>query len=169
MEGNTRWNSSNYWKQFSRRRFLGGTSVAVLGAGAVLANACGSSNNNSNSSKTAASGGSSPSASSGPKQTVPTLPQISLAPDLKTIYSGTPVKGGSFNPVLGGGIPDQYDPIRDAGYPGLQVAGGVLSSLVRAHYPILGQLTMEPDLAAKWEQPDNQTLTFHLQPNAGGR
>jgi peptide/nickel transport system substrate-binding protein len=150
---------TNYWKRFSRRRFLGGAGVAALGAGAVLAGACGDDDSGGSSSN----GGTKPS---GQKQTVPTLPEISLAPDLKTIKSGTPKKGGAFHPVLGGGIPDQYNPLRDAGYPGLQVAGGCLSNLIRAHYPILGELKIEADLAEKWEQPDNQTVVFHLRKNA---
>jgi peptide/nickel transport system substrate-binding protein len=152
--------SNNYWRRASRRRFLKGAGMTALGAAVIATAGCG--DDDSTSSKSGTTTGK----SGGAKQTIPTLPEISLAPDLKTIMSGTPVKGGSFNPVLGGGIPDQYDPIRDAGYPGLQVAGGCLSSLIRARYPILGDLTIEPDLAEKWEQPDKNTLVFHLRKNA---
>lgn len=151
--------NSNYWKRISRRRFIGGTGAAALGAGMILAGACGDDDNGKKETPGGSTGG-------GPKQTIPTLPEISLAPDLKSIMSGTPVKGGRFNPVLGGGIPDQYNPLRDAGYPGLQVAGGCLSSLIRARYPILGELKIESDLAEKWEQPDNQTVVFNLRKNA---
>lgn len=153
---------TNYWLRPSRRRFLKGAGVTALGA-AALAAGCGDDDNGSKSTATASNGGTN---SGGKKQTEPTLPEISLAPDLKTIMSGTPVKGGAFHPVLGGGIPDQYNPIRDAGYPGLQVAGGCLSSLIRARYPILGDLKLEPDLAESWEQPDNQTVVFKLRKNA---
>ncbi len=155
----------NYWLRASRRRFLKGAGMTALGAAAIAAGACGGDSSSSSGGGKTPSAGGSPS-SGGPKQTIPTLPEISLAPDMKSIMSGTPVKGGIFNPVLGGGIPDQYDPPRDAGYPGLQVAGGCLSNLIRARYPILGDLTIEPDLAEKWEQADNQTVVFHIRPNA---
>src|SRR5689334_12093011 len=131
----------NYWQRLSRRRFLAASGVAAVGTAAILAG-CG--DDDSGGSTSTSGGGKSGSH-------VPSPPQISLAPDLKTIYSGTPVKGGTLNFVSG--TPDQYDPARDAGYPGLQQMGPCLSSLVRAHYPILGELTMESDLAEKWEQP----------------
>jgi peptide/nickel transport system substrate-binding protein len=152
---------TNYWKRLSRRRFIAGSGVAAIGAGALLAG-CGDDDDGDG----GGGGSGSPSGGGAARQNVPTLPQISLAPDLKTIYSGTPKKGGSLNIGLGGGIPDQYAPPRDAGYPGLQVAGACLSNLVRAHYPILGELKVEPDLAESWEQPDNQTLTLKLRKGA---
>ncbi|MGE5596675.1 MAG: ABC transporter substrate-binding protein [Hyphomicrobiales bacterium] len=133
--------------------------MSALGAAALALGACGDDDDDGG-------GGGGNSSGSGQKQTVPTLPQISLAPDLDKIMSGTPKPGGEFHPVLGGGIPDQYNPIRDAGYPGLQVSAGVLSSLVRARYPILGELKIEGDLAKSWEQVDEQTITFKLVENA---
>ncbi len=150
----------NYWKRLNRRRFLAGLGTSAAGAAVLLSGACGSSSKPSSGTPAPTSG------SGGAKSNIPVLPEISLVPNLKNIESGTPKQGGSFQAVLGGGIPDQYDPIRDAGYPGLEVAGGCLSNLIRGHYPILGDLTIEPDLAASWEQPDHQTTVFHLRPNA---
>lgn len=160
--------NANYWKQLSRRRFLAGAGVATAGSAALLAG-CSSSNKSSNTpsgggGSTAPAGGTSKPSGGGPKTNVPTPPEIQLAPDLNAIYSGTPVSGGTLQFVSG--TPDQYDPARDAGYPGLQIAAPCLSSLVRARFPILGQLSIKGDLATTWEQPDNQTITFHLQPNA---
>lgn len=172
----------DYWarlnaRRLSRRSLMRSSAITAAGLAAIAAGACGSNNKNtnksashSNASGSAGAGGAAQTASAGNPppagKLFTTADKISLAPDLQKIYNGTPQKGGVLNLVLGGGTPDQYDPIRDAGYPGLQVMGGALSSLIRSHYPILGKITTEPDLAQKWEQPDHQTLTFHLAPNA---
>jgi peptide/nickel transport system substrate-binding protein len=178
--------TENYWtkltgRRFSRRSAMQQGSIATLGLAAIAAGACSSNSNNNNNKATnsnnksasntasnSAAGTQTASAGNPPAagQLFNTADKISLAPDLTKIYSGTPQSGGALHLVLGGGTPDQYDPIRDAGYPGLQVMGGALSSLIRSHYPILGKVTTVGDLAQKWEQPDHQTYTFHLQPNA---
>lgn len=167
-----------YWngigsRRFSRRSALQTGSIFTLGLAAIAAGACSSSNNNKSNKKASSggtsTGGAASTASAGNPppagQLFNTADKISLAPDFNKIYGGTPQKGGSLHLSLGS-TPDQYDPIRDAGYPGLQVMGGCLSSIVRSHYPILGSITTLGDLAQKWEQPDHQTYTFHLVPDA---
>ncbi|HEY7295021.1 MAG TPA: hypothetical protein VH916_08250, partial [Dehalococcoidia bacterium] len=166
-----------YWgevraRRISRRTAIQTGSIFSLGLAAIAAGACSSGNNKksggSNAAGAKASGASQTASAGNPPpagQLFNTADKISLAPDFNKIYSGTPQKGGSLHLSLGS-TPDQYDPIRDAGYPGLQVMGGCLSSIVRSHYPILGSITTLGDLAQKWEQPDHQTYTFHLVPDA---
>ncbi len=174
-----------YWQRLanrglSRRGLLRGSAMAGAGlAGAALIG-CGSSGSSTGtpaatqaasgsggSAATAASAGAQAAASGDNGSHVPSNPaDPALAPDYASIYGGTPKSGGTLHLVLGSD-PGNYNPIRDAGYPGLEVAGGVLSNLVRANWRIRGDVTYEGDLAqAMPEQPDQQTYVFKLRPNA---
>ena len=136
---------TNYWKRLNRRRFMRGAGAVGIGGALVAAGvSCGDdddSNGNGNATGTTAPGtGSTPAA-------------------------GTPKSGGRLQ-ELNTGEPDQYDPHRDAGYPGLIVMSAVYNALLRTRLPIGKDFTVEPDMVDKLpEQPDDRTYVFKLAPN----
>jgi peptide/nickel transport system substrate-binding protein len=134
--------TGNYWTRASRRRFLKTAGASVVAGGFALAGAsCGDDDDD---------GG------SGGDATQPTVP------------------GGGEQPKTGGRLrelntsePDQYDPHRDAGYPGLIVMSAVYNALLRTRLPIGQDFKVEGDLAtALPEQPDNKTYVFKLPAGA---
>jgi peptide/nickel transport system substrate-binding protein len=135
---------TNYWKRrFSRRTVLRSAGAGSLAGALALAGvACGDDDDDG-----------------GGGGTTPT----STAPGTS---GGTPKTGGRLQ-ELNTGEPDQYDPHRDAGYPGLLVMSAVYNALLRTRLPIGQDFTVEPDLAAALpEQPDDRTFIFKLMPEA---
>ncbi|MFN0146327.1 MAG: ABC transporter substrate-binding protein [Dehalococcoidia bacterium] len=127
-----------YWKRIRRRRFLQGTGAAAVGGTMLLAGACGDDDDSGSSGTT-----------TDPKPTV--------------AGQGEQPKTGGRLRELNTSEPDQYDPHRDAGYPGLIVMSAVYNGLLRTRLPIGQDFVIEPDLAAALpEQPDNRTYIFKL-------
>jgi peptide/nickel transport system substrate-binding protein len=86
------------------------------------------------------------------------------ATSTSTSSGGTPKTGGRLQ-ELNTGEPDQYDPHRDAGYPGLLVMASVYNAMLRTRLPIGKDFTVEGDLAETLpEQPDDKTYIFKLAP-----
>jgi peptide/nickel transport system substrate-binding protein len=139
-------NRDNYWKRISRRRVLKGAgATAVVGGLAFAGVACGDDDedggSNGNNGGTATSTG---TQSNG----------------------GSPKTGGRLQEV-NTGEPDQYDPHRDAGYPGLIVMSAVYNALLRTRLPIGEDFVIEGDLATDLpEQPDDTTYVFKLPAGA---
>ena len=138
---------SNYWTRVSRRRVLKGAGASAAFGGLALAGiSCGDDDDDSGDS---GSGGS----------TSTTQPGSSPA-------AGAPKLGGRLQ-ELNTGEPDQYDPHRDAGYPGLLVMASVYNGLLRTRLPIGQDFTIEGDLATDLpEQPDDTTYVFKLPSGA---
>ena len=81
--------------------------------------------------------------------------------------TGRPKSGGEFNtaqPI----DPFDFDPTGKVLQNGPWIELGYNALLTTKHGDGVGysDLTSEPSLAARWETPDAQTYTFHLQPNA---
>jgi ABC-type transport system substrate-binding protein len=131
---------TNYWKRLHRRRFLAGAGSAAFAGSLMLAGACGDDDNGG----TATSGG-------------------GTTPKASGTSAGTPKTGGRLR-ELNTSEPDQYDPHRDAGYPGLIVMSAVYNGLLRTRLPIGEDFKVEPDLVdAMPEQPDDKTYIFRLR------
>jgi peptide/nickel transport system substrate-binding protein len=80
------------------------------------------------------------------------------------VGGGSPKTGGRLQ-ELNTSEPDQYDPHRDAGYPGLIVMSAVYNAMLRTRLPIGQDFTYEGDLADGLpEQPDDRTYVFKLSP-----
>ena len=134
---------ANYWQRLNRRRFLKQAGAGAFAGSMVLAGACGDDD--------ADSGGT-------------TGGSPSTAPAGSTAAVETPKLGGRLR-ELNTGEPDQYDPHRDAGYPGLIAMSAVYNGLLRTRNPIGQDFKMEGDLAQGLpEQPDDKTYIFKLQP-----
>ena len=132
-----------YWERrnaFSRRRFLQAGAVTGIGAIGVAMVGCGDDDDD---------GG-----DNGDNGTDPTATQQA---------AGDPVVGGRLQ-ELNTSEPDQYDPHRDAGYPGLIVMSAVYNGLLRTRLPIGEDFVIEGDLTDGLpEQPDDTTLVYKLQ------
>src|SRR5262249_36763825 len=129
--------SSNYWqRQLSRRRFVYG---AVAGGAGIALVACGG---GSNSQATTTSAGS----------------------------SGTPKQGGTIIGVLAPAEVPHNDPhLQSVTTFHSRASGLVYNRLLRRK--LAPELTpfdfgVEGDLAASWEQPDDLTIVFKLNPKA---
>lgn len=134
-----------YWDRrrgFSRRRFLQAGAITGVGAVSVALVGCGDDDDGGDDGKT-----SDPTATTAPA-------------------AGQPKTGGRLQ-ELNTSEPDQYDPHRDAGYPGLIVMSAVYNGLLRTRLPIGGgDFTIEGDLANGLpEQPDDRTYIYTLNDN----
>lgn len=136
----------NYWQRLNRRRFLARSGAGAFAGTMVLAGACGGDDDDD-----APSGGTTPG-TGGATTAAGTTPA-----------AGTPKTGGRLRET--NTEPDQYDPHRDAGYPGLFVMSAVYNAMLRTRNPIGQDFTVESDLASALpEQPDNKTYVFKLNP-----
>src|SRR5262245_20937838 len=135
---------SNYWTRMSRRRVLKGAGAGAVASGLLLAGvSCGDDDDDSGDS--GGGGGSTSTTQSGGSPA-----------------AGTPKLGGRLK-ELNTSEPDQYDPHRDAGYPGLLVMSAVYNALLRTRLPIGQDFKVEGDLTEGLpEQPDNKTYIFKL-------
>lgn len=137
---------SRYWDRFSRRKFVKGAGALGLTAGIVALGACGDDDDDDS------SGGNGGGASATPGTG-------------ETPAAGQPKAGGRLR-ELNTSEPDQYDPHRDAGYPGLIVMSAVYNGLLRTRLPIGEDFVFESDLAEGLpEQPDDTTLIYKLHEN----
>jgi peptide/nickel transport system substrate-binding protein len=131
-----------YWdrRDLSRRRFIqAGAAVGVGAAGFALVG-CGDDDDDDDDGQTP---GTSPTAADGEPKTGGRLQELNTSE------------------------PDQYDPHRDAGYPGLIVMSAVYNGLLRTRMAIGDDFVIESDLAAELpEQPDDTTYIFRLQDGA---
>jgi peptide/nickel transport system substrate-binding protein len=77
-----------------------------------------------------------------------------------------PKSGGQFNAAVNVD-PYNYDPTGAPlqNGPWIELANQALLSIKHGDGVGYTDLTVQPGLAAKWETPDAQTFTFHLQPN----
>ncbi len=134
-------NDDSRWNRFggfSRRRFLQAGAATGVGAAGIALVGCGDDDDDDSS-----NGGNTPS--------------TGQTPD-----AGQPKTGGRLQ-ELNTSEPDQYDPHRDAGYPGLIVMSAVYNGLLRTRAPIGEDFTIETDLvSALPEQPDNTTYIYRL-------
>ncbi|MCA9826350.1 MAG: ABC transporter substrate-binding protein [Dehalococcoidia bacterium] len=136
VEENTRWSR---WSGMSRRRFLQTGATAGVGAAGFALVGCGDDDDDDDE-----NGGNTPSAGETPDQ-------------------GQPKVGGRLQ-ELNTSEPDQYDPHRDAGYPGLIVMSAVYNGLLRTRNPIGEDFVIEGDLAEDLpEQPDDTTYVYRLR------
>lgn len=134
--------ASNYWQRLNRRRFLKGAGGTAIAGGLMLGGvACGDDDSG---------GGTTPG--SGTQSTPVPTP------------GGVAKRGGRLK-ELNTSEPDQYDPHRDAGYPGLIVMSAVYNGLLRTRTPIGTDFKVEADLTTGLpEQPDNKTYIYKLNP-----
>jgi peptide/nickel transport system substrate-binding protein len=131
----------NYWKRWNRRRFLKASGGAMVAGSLILAGACGDDDDDDG-------GGDDDDGGNGGQP---------------TSTGGTPKPGGRLR-ELNTSEPDQYDPHRDAGYPGLIVMSAVYNALLRTRLPIGEDFTVEGDLCETVpEQPDDKTYVFTLR------
>jgi peptide/nickel transport system substrate-binding protein len=137
----------NYWRRnIGRRTFLGGAAAATAGLAAVGLAGCGDDDD-----KPAGGGGGAGGAKSPAAGTSPAAQQIK--------------KGGTVRYV-------DVDPNAWDIFANTQVTGWTLSSLVRDNLlnfkngpdAEAWDTTIEPGVAAKWEQPDPLTYVFKIDP-----
>lgn len=134
-----------YWDRLNRRRFLGGTGAMVAGGAALGLVGCGGDDDDDDTGNGGNGGGETPAPGNTPD-------------------AGAPKSGGRLR-ELNTSEPDQYDPHRDAGYPGLIVMSAVYNGLLRTRLNIGEDFTYEGDLAEGLpEQPDDTTLIYKLNP-----
>jgi peptide/nickel transport system substrate-binding protein len=133
-----------------RRRVLAGI-AAASGAGAAFLAACG--------------GGSSTSDSGG-KQASPAATQA--AAQAGAAPAGQPKRGGTLSLATQNRAPNRDVHLQTTALVQSSNVGPAYSRLLKfkVGQGIVGDSLPAPDLAEKWEQPDPQTLVFHLRPNA---
>ena len=139
MHHNRDANRPNAWPRVTRRRLFGGALAG--GAAVTIASACGST-------KT--------------KSVAGTAPNVATsAPGAAVAATATPKRGGTLSRSLFQQFDSGLDP-----HP-LQPAYTSQMTLFYQTPLRLNPRTiaLEPELAQKWEQPDQTTYVFHLQPN----
>lgn len=128
--------------------------------GAVGLTSCGGSNNKNNAANNSSSSGSAPAA-----------PTTSGAAGTATVGLNPAAKpGGTLHTNISASAdPPNLDPMLNRSFQTQSFSGFVYSRLLRfktgPNSPA-SSYQVEGDLASTWEQPDPQTVIFHLKPNA---
>lgn len=142
----------NYWLRraragrVTRRRFVGGTAVAGVGAAAFGLVGCGDDDDDDAEPTATAAGGATPGATTAASPTT--------AVD-------APIEGGVLVRTLGATQFDSVDLHRAQRDEVGWLTGYTLNKIVRFSNPDAGDI--EGDLSEKWETPDAQTYTFSLR------
>lgn len=137
---------SNYWirkmnsSRLSRRLFVGGATVAGVGAAGLALVGCGDDDDSVDPTATSAPGET-------PQPTATSAPTGAVAGGVRVGQSNT--------------VYESVDPHITIASPVLQILGCAMSKILRFSNPDTGELTS--DLAENWEQPDPLTVTLNLR------